>query len=60
MLFSLGNVERRDAYCVLSLCLSLSPCVAEFGHAEMSGHAGEFGIRDDKEFWDEVKRGLVM
>lgn len=59
-LFSLGNVERRDAYCILSLCLSFSPYGAECDHAESSGHAGEFGIRDDKEFWDEIKRGLVI
>ncbi|KAK4747415.1 hypothetical protein SAY87_014001 [Trapa incisa] len=58
-MFSLGNVERRDAYCVLSLCLSFSPYGDEFYHAEMNCHSGEFDIRDDKEFWGEIKRGLV-
>ncbi|XP_031391362.1 uncharacterized protein LOC116203654 isoform X2 [Punica granatum] len=58
-LFSLGNVERRDAYCVLSLCLSFSPHEEEYDHADTSNHAREFDIRDDKELWDEIKRGLV-
>lgn len=52
-LFSLGPLERRDAYNVLSLYLSFFPCTEESEDAE------EFDIRAEKEFWDEIKRGLV-
>ncbi|KAL4602312.1 hypothetical protein ACB092_10G044100 [Castanea dentata] len=52
-LFSLGPLERRDAYNVLSLYLSFFPCTEECEDAE------EFDIRAEKEFWDEIKRGLV-
>ena len=53
-LFSLGPLERRDAYNVLSLYLSFFPCTEEGEDAE------EFDIRAEKEFWDEIKRGLVF
>nr|POF01631.1 putative methyltransferase tarbp1 [Quercus suber] len=52
-LFSLGPLDRRDAYNVLSLYLSFFPCTEECEDAE------EFDIRAEKEFWDEIKRGLV-
>lgn len=50
-LFSLGPVERRDAYSVLSLYLSFLPCDAD----KVAG----LDISADKEFWEEIKRGLV-
>lgn len=53
-LFSLGPLERRDAYNVLSLYLYFFPCTEECEVAE------EFDIRAEKEFWDEIKRGLVL
>ncbi|KAK9275857.1 hypothetical protein L1049_023130 [Liquidambar formosana] len=58
-LFSLGPLERRDAYGVLSLYLSFFPCIEECEGADMSGRAEEFDIRAEKEFWDQIKRGLV-
>ncbi|GMN30914.1 hypothetical protein TIFTF001_003022 [Ficus carica] len=50
-LFSLGPVERRDAYSVLSLYLSFLPCDAD----KVAG----LDISADKEFWEEIKRGLI-
>lgn len=58
-LFFLGNLERRDAYRVLSLYLSFSACTEKSGHGDTNGGDKEFDIRGEKEFWDEMKRGLV-
>lgn len=57
-LFSHGHLEGRDAYCTLSLCLSFCNFPEEHVNS-MSGQADDFDIRHDKEFWDEIKRGLV-
>ncbi|XP_052209740.1 uncharacterized protein LOC127813058 isoform X2 [Diospyros lotus] len=58
-LFSLGLSERRDSYSVLSLYVSFFCCI----HGHEDDFAGEreegFQIRADKEFWDEIKKGLV-
>lgn len=54
-LFSLGPIERRDAYSVLSLYLSFLPGKDECGDADKVG----LDIRADKEFWNVIKRGLV-
>ncbi|ONI06355.1 hypothetical protein PRUPE_5G055400 [Prunus persica] len=59
LLFSLGTVERRDAYSVLSLYLSFCSCTEECGDADTSDKVEEFDIRAQKEFWDEIKKGLV-
>ncbi|KAF8027338.1 hypothetical protein BT93_E0286 [Corymbia citriodora subsp. variegata] len=58
-LFFLGNLERRDAYRVLSLYLSFSACTETNGHGDTDGGEKEFDIRGEKEFWEEMKRGLV-
>ncbi|KAF3448239.1 hypothetical protein FNV43_RR08952 [Rhamnella rubrinervis] len=58
-LFSLGPLERRDAYSVVSLYLSFFPCTEACGDADMSHEVEEFDIRTKKNFWDEIKRGLV-
>ncbi|CAA7028190.1 unnamed protein product [Microthlaspi erraticum] len=54
-LFSVGSIERRDAYSVLALCLSsgTESCVSE-------KDAVEFDLRSEQEFWDEIKKGLVV
>ncbi|KAG6792092.1 hypothetical protein POTOM_001235 [Populus tomentosa] len=58
-LFSLGHLERRDAYNVLSLYLSFFSLTEGFGNVDASVKAEEFDVRAEKEFWDEIKRGLV-
>lgn len=57
-LFSLGHVERLDAYSVLSLYFSSSTMK---GHdsASMDDPDKEFDLRAQKEFWEELRRGLV-
>lgn len=58
-LFSLGPLERRDAYNVLSMYFSSLPCMEQCDVADTSVSEEEFDIRSEKEFWDEIKRGLV-
>ncbi|KAF5477643.1 hypothetical protein F2P56_004263 [Juglans regia] len=58
-LFSLGPLERRDAYNVLSMYFSSLPCTEQCDVADTSMSEEEFDIRSEKEFWDEIKRGLV-
>lgn len=58
-LFSLGHLERRDAYNVLSLYLSFFSLTEGFGNVDASVKAEEFDVRAEREFWDEIKRGLV-
>ncbi|KAL1136568.1 hypothetical protein V6Z11_A12G247800 [Gossypium hirsutum] len=58
-LFSLGSLERRDAYRILSLYLSYFSCGGTFQNANMSDGAEEFDIRSEKDLWNEIKRGLV-
>ncbi|KAJ8763861.1 hypothetical protein K2173_003643 [Erythroxylum novogranatense] len=56
-LFSLGPLERRDAYCVLSLYLSFTPCGE--GRENANGNVAEIDLKIEREFWSEIKRGLV-
>ncbi|XP_021841519.2 uncharacterized protein [Spinacia oleracea] len=58
VLFSLGLAERRDAYGIISLYLSYFSSVDQ-SEVEMDDRAEEIDIRAEKEFWDEIKRGLV-
>ncbi|CAO2837876.1 unnamed protein product [Amaranthus hypochondriacus] len=58
VLFSMGSIERRDAYGVISLYLSCFGSV-DCAQVKMNDRAEEFDIRAEQEFWDEIKRGLV-
>ncbi|GAV91703.1 hypothetical protein CFOL_v3_35093, partial [Cephalotus follicularis] len=58
-LFSLGPLERRDAYTVLSLYVSFLSRGKKCQNADMKDKAEEFDLSAEKEFWDEIKRGLV-
>ncbi|KDP39960.1 hypothetical protein JCGZ_03491 [Jatropha curcas] len=58
-LLSCGPLERRDAYCVLSLYLSFLSRVERCQNADASVRAEEFDVRAEREFWVEIKRGLV-
>lgn len=54
-LFQLGSSERRDAYTVLSLYISY---FSKTDGCEDNG-TFDFDMRAQKEFWDEMKNGLV-
>ncbi|KAL3619436.1 hypothetical protein CASFOL_037006 [Castilleja foliolosa] len=56
LLFSMGPLERRDAYNILSLYLCFSSPTDETGDG---GRVETFDLRVDQEFWDEIKRGLL-
>ncbi|XP_070009091.1 uncharacterized protein [Nicotiana sylvestris] len=58
-LFSLGPLERRDAYSILSLYLSFFTNTDECQYIYMSSTAEVFDLRAEKQFWDEMKKGLV-
>lgn len=45
---------------MLSLYLSFFPCTEDCGDADRSHQVENFDIRTQKEFWDEIKRGLVF
>ncbi|MCL7028570.1 hypothetical protein MKW94_000346 [Papaver nudicaule] len=55
-MFSLGPLGRKDAYNVLSLYLSHAK---GFEVDVVVNGINEFDIRAEKEFWDEIKQGLV-
>lgn len=59
LLFSLGSLERRDAYDILSLYLSFPSPIDEHEVVNVGGRDETFDLRADQEFWDEIKRGLV-
>lgn len=59
-MFSLGTLERRDAYTVLSLYLSYFSSTEGCEDVNASDKAKEFDIRAESEFWGEIKRGLVL
>ncbi|XP_020874905.1 uncharacterized protein LOC9306167 isoform X1 [Arabidopsis lyrata subsp. lyrata] len=59
-LFSVGSIERRDAYSVLSLCLSSGSWTDETESFVSEKEAVEFDLRSEQEFWDEIKIGLVV
>lgn len=56
MLLSHGPLERRDAYAILSLFFSFTQGCEDVCLSDISE---EFDIRQEKEFWDEMKKGLV-
>ncbi|CAJ2663943.1 unnamed protein product [Trifolium pratense] len=60
-LFSMGPLERREGYNTLSLYFSFSwPAEEyEFSDSDTVIKTEEFDIRGEKEFWDEIKTGLV-
>uniref|UniRef100_A0A803PMX3 tRNA (guanosine(18)-2'-O)-methyltransferase TARBP1 n=1 Tax=Cannabis sativa TaxID=3483 RepID=A0A803PMX3_CANSA len=59
-LFSLGPIERRDAYSVLSLYLSFLPCTDKWEDGDIRSDKVEvLDIRAEEDFWNEIKRGLV-
>ncbi|KAJ0047909.1 hypothetical protein Pint_15756 [Pistacia integerrima] len=58
-LFTLGPLERRDAYSVLSLYLSFFSCTEGPENPDVSVRVEEFDITAERELWDEIKRGLV-
>ncbi|KAE9607417.1 putative tRNA (guanosine(18)-2'-O)-methyltransferase [Lupinus albus] len=53
-LLSTGPLERREAFNVLSLYLPFSLSTKECRNA-----VEDFDIRAEKEFWDEIRMGLV-
>ncbi|XP_023635654.1 uncharacterized protein LOC17880577 isoform X1 [Capsella rubella] len=59
-LFSVGSMERRDAYSVLSLCLSTGSWADETESLVSQKDPVEFDFRSEHEFWDEIKKGLVV
>ncbi|CAN8324989.1 unnamed protein product [Cochlearia groenlandica] len=59
-LFSVGSIERRDAYSVLSLCISSSSWTDRTESSASDKDAAEFDLRSEQEFWDEIKKGLVV
>lgn len=58
-LFSLGPLERRDAYTILSLYLSFFSCIDGCENADLGVGEEAFDLRAEKEFWGEIKKGLV-
>ncbi|XP_073122421.1 uncharacterized protein [Henckelia pumila] len=58
LLFSSGSLERRDAYDILSLCLSFSLPNDDLEDVNV-GEEAIFDLRADKALWDEIKRGLL-
>uniref|UniRef100_A0A1J3HNC1 tRNA (guanosine(18)-2'-O)-methyltransferase TARBP1 n=1 Tax=Noccaea caerulescens TaxID=107243 RepID=A0A1J3HNC1_NOCCA len=59
-LFSVGSIERRDAYSVLALCLSSGSWTDGTESCFSEKDAVEFDLRSEQEFWDEIKKGLVV
>lgn len=61
-LFSMGPLERREGYNTLSLYFSFSWLAEEYEISDSDTviKAEEFDIRAEKEFWDEIKTGLVL
>ena len=57
-LFSLGSLERRDGYTILSLYISFFSFIERCDNAD-TGVSQVFDLRTEMEFWDEIKRGLV-
>lgn len=58
-LFSVGSIERRDAYSVLSLCLSSDSRTDGTESYVSEKDDVEFDFRSEQEFWEEIKKGLV-
>ncbi|KAL8088926.1 hypothetical protein AgCh_038625 [Apium graveolens] len=58
-LFSLGSLERRDGYTMLSLYLSFFSSIEGCNYTDIGVAEEVFDFRSEMEFWDEIKRGLV-
>ncbi|KAL5183937.1 putative methyltransferase TARBP1 [Glycine soja] len=60
-LFSIGPLERRAAYTILSLYFAFSWSSEECEDADIDTiiKTEEFDLRAEKEFWDEIKIALV-
>ncbi|KAF5177829.1 tRNA/rRNA methyltransferase (SpoU) family protein [Thalictrum thalictroides] len=58
-LFTLGPLERRDAYSVLSLYIYILYSKERRGDITLINGVEEFDIRAEQQFWDEIKKGLV-
>ncbi|KAK4423009.1 putative methyltransferase TARBP1 [Sesamum alatum] len=59
LLFSLGSLERRDAYDILSLYLSFSSPTEQDEASTVGGREETIDLRADEDFWNEIKRGLL-
>ncbi|KAG2238964.1 hypothetical protein Bca52824_089824 [Brassica carinata] len=59
-LFSVGSIERRDAYSVLSLCLSSGSWTDGTEIYVSEKDPVEFDFRSEQVFWEEIKKGLVF
>lgn len=59
-LFTLGPLERRDAYSVLSLYTSFYSCTEGPENPDGGVRVEGFDISAERAFWDELKRGLVI
>lgn len=59
-LFSLGSLERRDGYTMLSLYLSFFSSIEGCNNSDIGVTEEVFDLRSEMEFWDELKRGLVF
>ncbi|KAK9079991.1 hypothetical protein SSX86_001666 [Deinandra increscens subsp. villosa] len=57
-LFLMGSSERRDAYTILSLYISYSS-MSEVCENDYASGDVTYDLRAEKEFWDEMKKGLV-
>ncbi|XP_020262865.1 uncharacterized protein LOC109838846 [Asparagus officinalis] len=58
-MFSLGHLERLDAYNVLSLYFSSFYMIKLKENTEGGSICKEFDLRAEREFWKEIQRGLV-
>ncbi|XP_077235143.1 tRNA/rRNA methyltransferase (SpoU) family protein [Tasmannia lanceolata] len=58
-LFSRGPLERQDAYSLLALYLSFLLHIEGYENDAVRNGASEFDVREEKEFWEEIRRGLV-
>lgn len=58
----MGPLERREGYNILSLYFSFSWSTDDYQDANSDTiiKTEEFDIRAEKEFWDEIKMGLVL
>ncbi|KAG9154332.1 hypothetical protein Leryth_000767 [Lithospermum erythrorhizon] len=59
MLSSLGSSERRDAYAILSLYISFFSFIGGLEDGYVASGNGSFDLRNEDDFWDEIRRGLV-
>ncbi|KAJ6808227.1 uncharacterized protein M6B38_167710 [Iris pallida] len=58
-LFSFGDLERRDAFNILSLYFSSFYNQQLYKNVERDNISIDFDITTEKEFWEEIRRGMV-